>query len=182
MRRVPFYPLLITVLVSIGGYLGCDPRQVEQQVEQQIGQQLGNAVQQAQNNGLIPGVPVSTRNGTLPQTAVMAMPARSANTLIIGSFNVQRLGPSKLQDTSVMQYLADIIRHFDVIAIQEVTSKDENTVPTLLRYVNAGGARYRHTISRPSAALTLSSMRSFTMRHVSRHAQRRALSRPMNRI
>ena len=65
MRRVPFYPLLITVLVSLGGYLGCDPHQVELEVEQQIGQAVEQA---AQNSGLLPsmpqnGLPVSTTRG-----------------------------------------------------------------------------------------------------------------------
>lgn len=151
MRRLPVYPLLITVLVSIGGYLGCDPREVEQQVEQQIGQRLGTAVEQAaQNSKLIPGVPVSTSRGnTLNTTAATAMPPRSSNTLLIGSFNMQRLGPSKLADRAVMEYFADIIRRFDVIALQEITSKDQNTVPALLQYVNAAGARYHYTISPP---------------------------------
>lgn len=149
MRRVPFYPLLITVLVSIGGYLGCDPRQVEQHVEQQIGQHIGQAVEHvAQNGGFAPGVPVSTSRGnSLSPTPTQAMPSRASNTLLIGSFNMQRLGPDKLANPRVMEYFADIIRRFDVIALQEITSKDQNTVPTLLQYVNAGGARYSYTIS-----------------------------------
>lgn len=155
MRRVPFYPLLITVLVSLGGYLGCDPRQVEQQVEDRLGQVVEQA---AQNSGLLPGglvpggaqpgLPVSTARGATPiTTQVVAMPARSNTTLIIGSFNMQRLGPSKLADRSVMEYYADIIRRFDVIALQEITSSDPNTLPALMQYVNSSGARYSYTIS-----------------------------------
>ena len=166
MRRVPFYPLLITALVSIGGYLGCDPHQVEQQVgqqleqhlEQQLGPQLGPQVgqvieQAAQNSGLLPssrqgGLPVSTARGSAPiASQQVGMPARSANTLIIGSFNMQRLGPTKLADRAIMEYYADIIRRFDVIALQEITSNDQNTVATLLQYVNANGSRYSYTLS-----------------------------------
>ena len=151
MRRVPFYPLLITILVSIGGYLGCDPHEVEQQVEQQ----LQNAAElAAQNSGLIngstaqPGFPVSTSRGMPPPaTKVVAMPNRTASTLLIGSFNMQRLGPTKLADRRIMEYYADIIRRFDVIALQEITSSDQNTLPALLQYVNANGSRYSYTIS-----------------------------------
>lgn len=157
MRRVPFYPLLITILVSLGGYLGCDPHQVELEVEQQIGQAVEQA---AQNSGLfpgsqlpgsqLPGVPVSTTNGApLPTTPVSAMPLRSLNTLIIGSFNMQRLGPTKLADRNLMEFYADIIRRFDVIALQEITSSDTNTLPALVQAINANGSRYSYTISPP---------------------------------
>lgn len=153
MRRVPFFPMLITVLVSLGGYLGCQPpQQIVQEVEQQVGQQLNNqlggVIDRAANSGLIPGVPVSTgRTTPLANTPVMAMPQRVQANLIIGSFNIQRLGPSKLSDPNLMQVYADLIRRFDVLALQEVTSTDQNTIPTLLNYVNANGARYSYTIS-----------------------------------
>ncbi len=96
MRRVPFFPMLITVLVSLGGYLGCQPpQQIVQEVEQQVGQQLNNqlggVLDRAANSGLIPGVPVSTgRTAPLANTPVMAMPQRVQGNLIIGSFNIQR--------------------------------------------------------------------------------------------
>ena len=157
MRRVPFFPMLITVLISLGGYLGCQPpqqivQQVEQQVGQQINQQLNNQFGGALggNNGGsgVPGVPVSTgRSVALNNTPVMAMPPRTQGNLLIGSFNMQRLGPSKLSDPNLMRVYADLIRRFDVLALQEVTSEDQNTIPTLLRYVNEGGARYGYTIS-----------------------------------
>lgn len=143
MRRVPFYPLLITILVSLGSYLGCNPGDLPRQLEQQVIDTVNDGLQQR-----LPGLPVSTtRNPPLVQTQIIAMPQRTASTLILGSFNIQRLGPSKMGDQQRMQYYADIIRRFDVIALQEITSNDENTLPMLLQYVNANGARYGYTIS-----------------------------------
>lgn len=170
MRRLPFYPMLIAILVSFGTYLGCDPKQVEQGID--------SAIARAEQSGAFPnafpgapsGIPVSTSNtrpGMLPnapmtsapmpgtqqsaaQTGGMrssTVPARTGNTMLIGSFNMQRLGPSKLAKPWVMERFADIIRSFDVIALQEITSKDQNTLPTLLQYVNRNGARYGFTIS-----------------------------------
>ncbi len=170
MRRVPFFPMLITVLISLGGYLGCQPpQQIVQQVEQQVGQQLNNqlgGVLGGNNGGLgpaVPGVPVSTgRTAPLTNTPVMAMPPRTQVNLIIGSFNMQRLGPSKLSDPNLMRVYADLIRRFDVLALQEVTSEDQNTIPTLLRYVNEGGAQYSYTISPGSVASTSSNMYLYT--------------------
>lgn len=157
MRRVPFFPMLITVLVSLGGYLGCQPPQqivqeVEQQVGQQIGQQinnqLGGVLERATGGNGLPGLPVSTgRAVPLTNTPPMPIPQRVQGNLIIGSFNIQRLGPSKLSDSNLMRVYADIIRRFDVLALQEVTSEDQNTIPTLLNYVNEGGFRYSYTIS-----------------------------------
>ncbi len=156
MRRVPFFPMLITVLISLGGYLGCQPpqeivQQVEQQVGQQLNNQLGGVLDRATGGQLpgVPGVPVSTgRSAPLANTPAMAIPQRTQGNLLIGSFNIQRLGPSKLSDPNLMRVYADIIRRFDVLALQEVTSEDQSTIPTLLQYVNQGGYRYSYTISR----------------------------------
>ncbi len=217
MRRVPFYPLLITILVSFGSYLGCDPNQVERQIEHAVvnvqnGQSPLNGVLPGNyppngypannapagyppntypsgtlpngnypsgsyangthpnatypsntypngtntgantwNSGTTqrPGFPVSKGQTQFPQTPIMALPSRTAGTILIGSFNLMRLGPTKIADRWTMERFADIIRRFDVIALQEITSSDANTVPTLLKYVNANGARYEYTISPP---------------------------------
>ncbi|MFO1065582.1 MAG: endonuclease/exonuclease/phosphatase family protein [Pirellulales bacterium] len=224
-RRLPIYPMLITVLVSVAGYLGCDPQQVEQAVEtaartgqlppaltngmqnygtgaysQQAGwggyanqgypnsqfqnnqypnqpashQQYGNQQypnpqyqnqqyggQVAQNyqqpnygapNYGAQNYPASYSSGrpvdpNLPQLAAGAIPQRTASTLIVGSFNMERLGDKKLAKQQVMQQIATIVRCYDVLAIQEVTSQDPNTLRNLLRYVNANGARYDYVIS-----------------------------------
>ena len=46
-----------------------------------------------------------------------------------------------------MEQLATIIRCFDVIALQEITSIDQRTLPTLLEAVNRTGQNYSYTIS-----------------------------------
>jgi len=160
LKRMPFYPFLITGLVSVGSYLGCDPKEVEQNVEQAVdaavvGQLPNNMSGMLSGNpanapGTTPGMPVSTtRPSSIPTTPTTAMPQRTATTLIIGSFNMQRLGPTKLKDQWVMEHYADIIRRFDVLALEEVTSSDQNTLPALLQHVNANGARYSYTLSPP---------------------------------
>ena len=74
-------------------------------------------------------------------------PATHAETVLVGSFNLQRLGPTKLGDPWVMEKFADLIRRFDVIALQEITSKDQRTLPLLVEEVNRAGGRYSYTIS-----------------------------------
>ena len=29
MRSIPFYPLMVVLLIGLGGYLGCDPNNIE---------------------------------------------------------------------------------------------------------------------------------------------------------
>jgi deoxyribonuclease-1-like protein len=124
MRSVPFYPMMVLLLVGLGGYLGCDPNSIE------LVSDLGGKA------------PLSL---DVSQTATI--PDRTAQTILIGSFNMQRLGPTKLKDDWVMDKYAHIIRRFDVIALQEITSKDQRTLPQLVELVNRNGQQYSYTIS-----------------------------------
>lgn len=124
MRNLPFYPLMVLLLIGLGGYLGCDPNSIQVPLD---------------------GITETTASGN-PQYSA-AIPDRSPASVLIGSFNVERLGPSKLGDPWVMERLADVVRTFDVVAIQEITSKDQQTLPTLVQYVNRNGDRYSYCIS-----------------------------------
>jgi endonuclease/exonuclease/phosphatase family metal-dependent hydrolase len=66
---------------------------------------------------------------------------------LIGSFNLKRLGPSKVGDAWVMERLAAVVQQFDVIALQEITSLDQRTLPRLVEVINSGGAQYSYVIS-----------------------------------
>ncbi|QDV21963.1 endonuclease/exonuclease/phosphatase family protein [Aureliella helgolandensis] len=127
MRSLPFYPMMVLVLVGLGGYLGCDPNSIQLPLESVVTGARGTA------------------SSTTHYPA--SIPDRVANRLLIGSFNIQRLGPSKLGQPWVMEKLASVIQRFDVIALQEITSQDQTTVPQLLTYVNQGGGKYAYTIS-----------------------------------
>jgi deoxyribonuclease-1-like protein len=124
----------VVLLVGLGGYLGCDPNSIEIPT------------------GLAPtaNVEKETASGNLldvPVNASSSIPARTTNTMLVGSFNMQRLGPSKLADPWVMERFAEIIRLFDVIALQEITSSDQRTLPILVELINRSGGRYSYTIS-----------------------------------
>lgn len=70
----------------------------------------------------------------------------SGGTLLIASFNIQVLGTSKMSKPGMPQKLATIIRHFDLVAIQEVRSKENNILPDLVSAINADGSRYSFLI------------------------------------
>jgi endonuclease/exonuclease/phosphatase family metal-dependent hydrolase len=68
------------------------------------------------------------------------------DTIRIASFNIQVFGTSKLAKTEVMQVLVQVVRQFDVVAIQEVRSKDDTVLPRFVASINADGAGYDFVI------------------------------------
>lgn len=125
MRKIPFYPLLVAVLVGLGGYLGCEQGPIAGPV---------NPV-------------ANTASAKIQQTATI--PKRTAETILIGSFNMQRLGPSKEKDQTIMNEMAQIVQQYDVLAIQEITDNSGSAIQQLLRLVNQNGSRYALALSSP---------------------------------
>jgi len=75
-----------------------------------------------------------------------AMPPRRPETILVGSFNIQTFGTSKVKDPWVMERLAEVIRMFDVVGIQEIRSIDQTILDVLIGYVNSSGGRYTYVI------------------------------------
>jgi deoxyribonuclease-1-like protein len=57
----------------------------------------------------------------------------------IASFNIQVFGQSKVSKQDVLNEIASIIRHFDLIAIQEIRDKDETAIIALMNTINSEG-------------------------------------------
>ena len=72
--------------------------------------------------------------------------AAGGHSIKIASFNIQVFGTSKMRKPEVMDVLAKVVRRFDVVAIQEVRSKDETVVPRFAELVNAAGRRYGYVV------------------------------------
>ncbi|MBI1900398.1 MAG: endonuclease/exonuclease/phosphatase family protein [Planctomycetia bacterium] len=60
----------------------------------------------------------------------------------VATFNVQVFGQKKLEDAAVMQVLAETVRRFDVVAIQEIRSQQQDVMPRFTAMINAGGRKY----------------------------------------
>ncbi len=89
--------------------------------------------------------PLSQAGGpTTPSAPAASSPPGSAYspTIKIATFNIQVFGTSKLQKTPVMQVLADVVRRFDLVAIQEVRSTDDTVVPQFITMINSTGVQY----------------------------------------
>lgn len=81
-----------------------------------------------------------SRNDVIP--ADSASSQRSNDKLSIATFNIQVFGESKLQKPQVMDVLVQVVRQFDIVAIQEVRAKSDNILPRFLAAINADGSRY----------------------------------------
>ncbi|MFN7731375.1 MAG: endonuclease/exonuclease/phosphatase family protein [Pirellula sp.] len=91
----------------------------------------------------IPGQFVSASNTpTVPTAMPAGLPTRSAQTILVASYNIQAFGEKKIGNRETAEKLAAIIGLFDVVAIQEVRATDQSVIPQLLKYINARGARY----------------------------------------
>lgn len=87
------------------------------------------------------GGPVAPR-GTLGIPAA----TRARDALRIATFNIQVLGVQKASHIEVMAPLAEILRRFDVVAIQEIRATDQDVLPRLVDQVNSAGVTYDYVI------------------------------------
>lgn len=76
-------------------------------------------------------------------STVNAPPAGIGPTIRIASFNIKDFGQAKAEKPEVMATLADIVRQFHVVAIQEVSSsRDTYFIPKFVQLINQGGRHY----------------------------------------
>jgi deoxyribonuclease-1-like protein len=77
----------------------------------------------------------------------VGLPSGAGGTAIrIASFNIQVFGESKLDKPAVVETLAEIVRNFDVVAIQEVRAASQDAMLRFVEAVNAKGAKYDYVI------------------------------------
>ena len=80
---------------------------------------------------------------------IQATRSNAANqlpTIRIASFSLEAFGESKLKKAAVVETIVRMIRQFDVIALQHIQSKQQNSVPELLDKVNQSDRRYDYCI------------------------------------
>ncbi|MBX7164831.1 MAG: endonuclease/exonuclease/phosphatase family protein [Pirellulales bacterium] len=94
------------------------------------------------------GMVLREQAGQRPTAAPAAppLPAQVGPVVRIASFNIQVFGEQKASKTWVMQVLADVVRRFDVVAIQEVRAQQTDVVGQLVAMVNAAGGRYNYVL------------------------------------
>lgn len=124
MRKTVF--LLLAVVVAAGGWL---------------------LTQRFQIRGL-DGIELVAREGSGGGLRPIWTPARvrTEESIRIASFNIQVLGSTKIEKPHVMDLLARIVRQYDIVAIQEVRSKDQDILPRFVELINAANRQYDYVI------------------------------------
>ena len=92
---------------------------------------------------------VASTTGPTVSSNIQAMRSNAANrlpTIRIASFSLEAFGESKLKKAAVVETIVRMIRQFDVIALQHIQSKQQNSVPELLDKVNQSDRRYDYCI------------------------------------
>lgn len=82
----------------------------------------------------------------LPTQSTTVRSAESGDAIRVATFNIQVFGVSKLGKPNVMKVLAQTVRQFDVVAIQEIRSKDTSVLPRFVDMINSDGSEYAFTI------------------------------------
>jgi endonuclease/exonuclease/phosphatase family metal-dependent hydrolase len=81
-----------------------------------------------------------------PQNFLQAPPAQAGDTIRIATFNLHVFGEKKAQNRRIIEYLVQICRHFDIIAVQEIRSQQQHVLPLLVEALNADGSHYDYVI------------------------------------
>ena len=84
--------------------------------------------------------------GPPPLAPAGAPPAKPWDAVLIASFNIQVFGESKIAKPQVVNVLTQVVRNFDVVAIQEVRAKSDGIIPQFVKAINADGSRYHYVI------------------------------------
>lgn len=95
----------------------------------------------------LPELPFPGSGDTASQPRERRSPAAERGFVMIGAFNIQVFGQSKSDKPEVMQVLAEVARKFDVLAIQEIRSREQDVLPRFVELINSTGLKYDYAIS-----------------------------------
>ena len=71
---------------------------------------------------------------------------RSGDAIRVAAFNIQVFGTSKSAKPHVMERLAEVVRRFDIVAIQEIRAIEQDIIPNFVEQINATGRHYDYVI------------------------------------
>ncbi|MEX0676166.1 MAG: endonuclease/exonuclease/phosphatase family protein [Pirellulales bacterium] len=93
------------------------------------------------------GLTLSPKSGGVGETYGSNLPGveRDGNAIHVASFNIQVFGEKKLGDPRITHLLAEIVRRFDVVAIQEIRST-QTILPRFVDEINLTGRHYDYVI------------------------------------
>jgi endonuclease/exonuclease/phosphatase family metal-dependent hydrolase len=92
------------------------------------------------------GAPSSERMVSRQRHQSQFLPPRTPDNLLIASFNIQVFGKKKVSDPWIVERLTEIVRQFDIVAIQEIRESDQRLLQVFTDQLNAGGYQYEYIL------------------------------------
>lgn len=135
MRRTALRPYFILIVLLGISLCGCDVKSI---IEKELAAQHGAGAQIT-----LPDESVIASRSITPEPA---QPSEFGETIRIATFNIQVFGISKLNNQQVTDTLAEIVRRFDLVAVQEIRSSDDDLIKRFVQRINEGGAGYDYVI------------------------------------
>ena len=80
--------------------------------------------------------------GTVQSVPTASAAGASPETIRIATFNIKVFGPTKAGKPAVMGVLADIVRKYDIVAVQEIKDRKREVPELFLEAINDGGTTY----------------------------------------
>lgn len=116
-----------------------------------VGSMVGSMVSGMGGGVSPPAVTPPANAATGATTATAAAGANGAvqkpgDAIRIASYNIQVFGTTKMAKPQVVDTLVKTVRHFDIVAIQEVRAKEDTVLPSFVAAINADGSRYDFVI------------------------------------
>ena len=131
---MPRFPLrsccAVLALAAVASLVGCDIEAGLKHIARQTAAKHSTTPDSPPQNGW-----QTSTSDPLPPAA----PVNPGDAIRVASFNIQVFGTSKAGKPEVMRVLADVVRRFDVVAIQEIRAKDQNLIPEFVRQINQTG-------------------------------------------
>ncbi len=91
---------------------------------------------------ILTGCVGSTTANTSPGTEDIPPTVPASEKIRIASFNLEVFGPTKAGNAALLAVDARIMRHFDIVAVQEIRDSSGTALPALLSAINADGGHY----------------------------------------
>merc|ERR1712126_775118 len=84
----------------------------------------------------------------IPLVLALLLATAQAEPLLIGAFNIQIFGQSKMDKPDVVDILVQIVQRYDILMIQEIRDSAQTALPELVETVNrASSMQYDFVVS-----------------------------------
>lgn len=96
------------------------------------------------------GCNVETMLEQLPEAAgptTTTQAPLAGDSIRIASFNIEVLGQAKMEKPEVMKTLTQVVKTFDIVAVQELRSAEQDVIPRWLEMINADGSKWASLVS-----------------------------------